>query len=61
MGRLRLLVPLVLAAVVALPGPLPAREGPDVVLYLVGDAGRSVPEISLVFPPLAAELTRDRE
>lgn len=50
---------LALAAALLLPAPLPAADGPDVVLYLVGDAGRKVAESSLVFRPLAAEAARD--
>ncbi len=56
MGPLR---PLALAAVLLLAAPLPAADGPDVVLYLVGDAGQRVSELSLVFAPLAAEAARD--
>lgn len=56
MGPLR---PLTLAAALVLPAPLPAAEGPDVVLYLVGDAGTKAAESSLVFRPLAAEAAHD--
>jgi len=56
MGRLR---PLALAAALVLPALLPAADGPDVVLYLVGDAGTKAAESSLVFRPLAAEAARD--
>jgi hypothetical protein len=56
MRRLR---PLALAAVLLLPALLPAADGPDVVLYLVGDAGTKAAESSLVFRPLAAEAARD--
>jgi len=48
-----------LAAVLSLPALLSAGDGPDVVLYLVGDAGRKVSELSLVFTPLAADAARD--
>ena len=58
MGRLR---PLALATLLALPAPLPAPGGPDVVLYLVGDSGRKVAELSQVFTPLAAAAARDGE
>ena len=47
------------AILLAFTGFLFAEEPPDVVLYLVGDAGRSVPRISLAFTPLAAQAARD--
>lgn len=39
--------------------PLRAADAPDVVLYLVGDAGRPAAESALVFQPLSAAAARD--
>ncbi len=57
MRRLR---PVALALLLAVPEELPAGDGPDVVLYLVGDAGTKVPEAAVVLGPLAADAARDR-
>lgn len=57
---MRRLPPVALAILLAVPEDLPAAEDPDVVLYLVGDAGTKVPEAALVLRPLAADAARDR-
>ncbi len=56
MRRLRVLL---LGLLLAAPLEVWAADPPDVVLYLVGDAGRAVAESSVVFGPLAAAVARD--